>query len=71
MWYRVKTEDGQRRFIDERVLAEWKADCKKFEVETENRWLGGVVNEFTDDTWSDGDVLDEIVSLIDNGECNA
>lgn len=68
MWYRVKVGD-KCKFIDDRVLAEYKADGIKFEIETRNRWIGGVVNEFAPDV-SDGEVLDEIINLIDDGECN-
>lgn len=74
MWYRVKLDGDKRKFIDDRVLAEYKADGIKFETETRNKWLAGVVNEFPDDTYdgyTDGQVLDEIINLIDEGECNA
>lgn len=70
MWYRVKI-DGDRRFIDERTKTEWDADHKKYEIETRNKWLEGVVNEFPSDVYSDGMVLDEVIKLIDTGECNA
>lgn len=73
MYYRVNI-NGKRKFIDDRVLAEYKADGIKFEIETRNKWLAGVANEFPDDAYdgyTDGQVLDEIINLIDNGECNA
>lgn len=63
MWYRVKI-DGKRKFIDERV----KAELGDVEVETKNKWLEGVVKEFSEEM-SDGEVLEEIIKLIDNGEC--
>lgn len=70
MWYRVKI-DGDRFFVDEVTLADMKADGKKFEVETKNKWLEGVVREFPSDVYSDGMVLDEVIKLIDEGKCNA
>lgn len=69
MYYRVNI-DGKRKFLDEAGYADLKASGIKYELETTNRWLSGVVNEF-DDTWCDGEILDEVISLIDNGECNA
>lgn len=69
MWYRVKI-DGDRFFVDEVTLADMKADGKKFEVETKNKWLEGVVREFPSDVYSDGMVLDEVIKLIDEGKCN-
>ena len=68
MWYRVKV-DGDRFFVDEATLADMKADGKKFEVETTNKWLEGVVKQF-DEGYSDGMVLDEVIKLIDEGKCN-
>lgn len=75
MWYRIKKyEDNDkvfsRKFVNSRVLAELVADKVHFEVETKNKWLSGVVNEM-DATYSDGEVLDEIQRLIDDGECYA
>ena len=69
MWYRVNI-DGKRKFLDEAGFADLKASGIRHELETTNRWLSGVVKEF-DDTWCDGEILDEIINLIDNGECNA
>lgn len=69
MWYRVKI-DEDRFFVDEATLAGMKADGKKFEIETTNKWLEGVVKEFSTE-YSDGEVLDEVISLIDGGCCNA
>lgn len=68
MWYRVKI-DEDRFFVDEATLADMKADGKKFEIETTNKWLEGVVKEF-DENYSDGEVLDEVIKLIDEGKCN-
>ncbi len=68
MWYRVKI-DEDRFFVDEATLTDMKADGKKFEVETANRWLEGVVEEFPSDVYSDGMVLDEVIKLIDEGKC--
>lgn len=73
MWYRIKKyEDNDktfsRKFVDERVLAELVADKVHFEIETTNKWLEGVINEM-DDSYSDGEVLDEVQKLIDEGEC--
>lgn len=68
MWYRVKTDEG-RFFVDIEMLAGMKADGKKFEVETRNKWLEGVVKQFDED-YSDGEVLDEVIKLIDEGKCN-
>lgn len=75
MWYRIKKyEDNDktfsRKFVDERVLAELVADKVHFEIETTNKWLEGVINEM-DDNYSDGEVLDEVQKLIDEGECYA
>lgn len=75
MWYRIKKyEDNDkifsRKFIDERVLAELVADKVHFEIETTNKWLEGVINEM-DSNYSDGEVLDEVQKLIDEGECYA
>ena len=70
MWYRIKI-DEDRFFVDEATLADMKADGKKFEVETTNKWLAGVVREFPSDVYSDGMVLDEVIKLIDEGKCNA
>lgn len=69
MWYRVKI-DEDRFFVDEATLASMKADGKKFEIETTNKWLEGVVKEF-DENYSDGEVLEEVIKLIDEGECYA
>lgn len=69
MWYRVKI-DGDRFFVDEATLSDMKADGKKFEVETKNKWLEGVVEQFPSDVYSDGMVLDEVIKLIDEGKCN-
>lgn len=73
MWYRIKKyEDNDktfsRKFVDERVLAELVADKVHFEIETTNKWLEGVINEM-DSSYSDGEVLDEVQKLIDEGEC--
>ena len=68
MWYRVKV-DEDRFFVDEATLADMKADGKKFKIETTNKWLEGVVKEF-DENYSDGEVLDEVIKLIDEGKCN-
>lgn len=75
MWYRIKKyEDNDkifsRKFVDERVLAELVADKVHFEIETTNKWLEGVINEM-DSNYSDGEVLDEVQKLIDEGECYA
>lgn len=69
MWYRVKTDEG-RFFVNEATLADMKADGKKSDVETRNKWLKGVVKQFDED-YSDGEVLDEVIKLIDEGKCNA
>ncbi len=69
MWYRVKVGED-RFFVDEATLTDMKADGKKFEVETRNKWLEGVVNQFPSDVYSDGMVLDEVIKLIDEGKCN-
>lgn len=69
MWYRVKVDDT-RRFIDESTKAEFDADGVEYEVETKNKWLEGVVAEF-DEKLSDGEVLDEVIKLIDSGVCYA
>ena len=69
MYYRVNI-DGERKFLDEAGYADLNASGIKYELEARHRWLGGVVNDFGD-TWSDGEILDEVISLIDNGECNA
>ena len=69
MWYRVKI-DEDRFFVDEATLAGMKADGKKFEIETTNKWLEGVVKEF-DKNYSDGEVLEEVIKLIDEGKCYA
>lgn len=69
MWYRVKV-DNTRRFIDERTKAEFDADGVEYEVETKNKWLEGVVAEFNEKL-SDGEVLDEVIKLIDSGVCYA
>lgn len=68
MWYRVKTDEG-RFFVDIETLAGMRAYGKKFEVETRNKWLEGVVKQF-DEGYSDGEVLDEVIKLIDEGKCN-
>jgi hypothetical protein len=73
MWYRIKKyEDNDktfsRKFVDSGTLADMKADGKKFEIETTNKWLEGVINEM-DENYSDGEVLDEVQKLIDEGEC--
>ena len=68
MWYRVKIGED-RFFVDEATLADMKADGKKFEVETTNKWLVGVARQFPSDVYSDGMVLDEMIKLIDEGKC--
>lgn len=75
MWYRIKKYENNdkifsRKFIDDRVLAELVADKVHFEIETTNKWLEGVINEM-DSNYSDGEVLDEVQKLIDEGECYA
>ena len=74
MWYRIREfKEGEkivRKFVDDRVLAEMVADHEHFEIETKNAWLEGVVKEF-DEHYSDGEVLDEVIKLIDEGECYA
>lgn len=75
MWYRIKkfSENDKvfgRKFVDSRVLAELIADNVHFEIETKNKWLEGVVREM-DEHYSDGEVLDEVIKLIDEGECYA
>lgn len=75
MWYRIKKfEDNgktfSRKFVDSRVLADMVADHEQFDIETKNAWLEGVVKEF-DEHYSDGEVLDEVIKLIDEGECYA
>lgn len=73
MWYRVAIQNGEKlekKIIDDRVLAEWKADGKNFDIETKNKWLEGVVGEFSA-VESDGWILDQVINLIDNGECYA
>lgn len=69
MWYRVKVGED-RFFVNEAMLANMKADGKKFEVETTNKWLEGVVEQFPSDVYSDGMVLDEVIKLIDEGICH-
>lgn len=69
MWYRVKIGED-RFFVDEATLADMKADGKKFETETTNKWLEGVVEQFPSDVYSDGMVLDEVIKLIDEGKCS-
>lgn len=69
MYYRVNI-NGKRKFLDEAGYADLDAFGIKYELETRHRWLEGVVKDF-DDTWSDGEILDEVINLIDNGECNA
>ena len=75
MWYRIKKYENNdrifsRKFVNERVLAELVADKVHFEIETTNKWLEGVINEM-DSSYSDGEVLDEVQKLIDEGECYA
>ena len=70
MWYRIKVGED-RFFVDEATLADMKADGNKVEIETKNKWLEGVVEEFPSDMYSDGMVLDEVIKLIDEGKCNA
>ncbi len=69
MWYRVKI-NKDRLFVDEATLADMRANGEKFEVETTNKLLEGVVREFQSDVYSDGMVLDEVIKLIDEGKCN-
>ena len=75
MWYRVAkySEDKkfvERKFVDSRVLADMVANNEQFDIETKNAWLEGVVKEF-DENFSDGEVLEEVIKLIDEGECYA
>lgn len=75
MWFRVAkySEDKkfvERKFVNSMVLADMVADHEQFDIETKNAWLGGVVKEF-DEHYSDGEVLDEVIKLIDEGECHA
>ena len=69
MWYRVKIGD-KRKFMDEAHYIDLQTGGQMYKLEARHKWLEGVVNDF-DDTWSDGEILDEIVKLIDDGECNA
>ena len=72
MWYRIKKfkDDNtfDRKFVDSRVLADMVANNEPFEIETKNAWLEGVVRE-TSEEFSDGEVLDQMIKLIDEGEC--
>lgn len=75
MWYRIKKYEDHdrffsRKFINERVLAELVADKVHFEIETTNKWLEGVIKEM-DSNYSDGEILDEVIKLVDEGECYA
>ena len=75
MWYRVAkySEDKkfvERKFVDSRVLADMVANNEQFDIETKNAWLEGVVKEF-DENFSDGEVREEVIKLIDEGECTA
>lgn len=75
MWYRVAkySENDKvvtRKFVDSRVLADMVAENEHFDIETKNAWLEGVVREF-DEHYTDGEVLDEVIKLIDEGECYA
>ena len=69
MWYRVNI-NGERKFMDEAHYIDLQTSGKMYKLETRNRWLEGVVKDF-DSTWCDGEILEEIINLIDNGECNA
>ena len=72
MWYRIKKFKNDntfdRKFVDGRVLADMVANNEPFEIETKNAWLEGVVRE-TSEELSDGEVLDQMIKLIDEGEC--
>lgn len=75
MWFRISKysendKTVERKFVDSRVLADMVARHEHFDIETKNAWLDGVVKEF-DEHYSDGEVLDQVVELIDNGECFA
>ena len=75
MWYRINKygendKTVERKFVDSRVLADMVAHHEHFDIETKNAWLDGVVKEF-DEHYSDGEVLDHVIELIENGECFA
>lgn len=69
MYYRVNI-NGKRKFLDEAHYIDLQTSGKMYKLETRNKWLEGVVCEF-DSTCSDGEILDEVIKLIDDGECNA
>lgn len=56
--------------MDEAHYIDLQTGGQMYKLEARHKWLEGVVNDF-DDTWSDGEILDEVINLIDNGECNA
>ena len=68
MWYRVKIGD-KRKFMDEAHYIDLQTSGQMYHTETRNKWLEGVVSEF-DNKLCEGEVLDEVIKLIDNGECN-
>lgn len=75
MWYRVEVA-GERKYINDVRLAELKADGVEFKIETKNKWLNGVVNELMmgRDYWLQTraeDTLEDVINLIDEGECDA
>ena len=69
MYYRVNI-NGKRKFMDEAHYIDLQTGGQMYKLEARHKWLEGVVNDFNG-TCSDEEILDEIINLIDNGECNA
>lgn len=72
MWYRIKVNDDLK-YVNDAILAEMGITPDAQVVQTKNKWLFGVVNELdaiTGDKLSDGEVLDMVIQLVDEGELN-
>lgn len=69
MFYKVKI-GNEYKFMTDASVAELVADGVRHSIEMRCKWLEGVVRDMPDE-WSDGEVLDEVIKLIDEGACNA
>lgn len=69
MFYKVKIDD-EYKFIDERAKADYVAQGAKVDVLTGHKTLLDVVQRMSNE-FSDGETLDEVIKLIDEGECYA
>ena len=69
MFYKVRTAEGQCMVVDERELSEWDENDVDYLLVDETQYLEEVVDSFLDDDMTDGETLDQVISLVDKGKC--